>query len=474
MAGNFMDNVNKTLSFFKRNGLKSTVRAVSERMGEEQVKYTYAPIDKATWDKQRKESSGLYEASGRELAFSILVPLYRTDAGFLREMITSVEDQSYPYWELILVDSSPSDVLKICVEKMTGQWKDQIHYIHLGENGGIAKNTNEAFRYAQKKYVGFLDHDDTLTTDALFEMAKAVIDGKKKETEYTFLYSDEDKWSGADGDYYDVNRKTDFNMDHILSNNYICHFLVMHRDLFEKNPLRSEYDGAQDFDLVLRTACKMAQTIKGSRQICHVPKVLYHWRCHANSASANPQAKAYAYEAGKRALQDYADNNGIHATVEELAHVGFYNLVYQGEIFESRPDVGAVGGPVGDQNDRIISGSIQEDGYIDYVGKYMDSDSLYAKDTYALDIRNLRVREECRMIFAKATGYGYFETEDGYFDTAPFPRDVDYEKLSLAFGKAMEENGYRMLWYPKQMGPADPEEFEQENEGGNPEEDPYA
>lgn len=144
-----------------------------------------------------------------------------------------------------------------------------------------------------------------LTPDALYEMADAVTKAYDRGVKVTFAYSDEDKCDGEETRYYDPNHKENFNYDLILSNNYICHFLVMDAELMKRLQFRPECDGAQDYDLVLRAVAEVlaADGQAGEKSILHIPKVLYHWRCHEASTAANPHSKKYAYEAGLRALR---------------------------------------------------------------------------------------------------------------------------------------------------------------------------
>ena len=230
--------------------------------------------------------------------------------------------QSYPHWELILADATEDHSVEE-VLKQQGFLKEQptdgetepvaadprLHYVHLKENAGIAANTNQALPYAKGEYIGLLDHDDVLTPDALYEMADAIIKAYDRGVKVAFAYSDEDKCDGEETRYYEPNHKENFNYDLILSNNYICHFLVMDAELMKRLRFRPECDGAQDYDLVLRCVAEVltegGQTAEKS--ILHIPKVLYHWRCHEASTAANPHSKKYAYEAGLRALRDHAE-----------------------------------------------------------------------------------------------------------------------------------------------------------------------
>ena len=201
-------------------------------------------------------------------------------------MITSVMQQSYPHWELILADAtedhSVEETLTIqgfLTERLLENAETiaadaRIHYIHLTENAGIAANTNQALPYARGEYIGLLDHDDVLTPDALYEMADAITKANDRGVRVAFAYSDEDKCNGDETKYYDPNHKEDFNYDLILSNNYICHFLVMDADLMKKLAFRPECDGAQDYDLVLRAVSEVlaADGRSGEERILHIPE----------------------------------------------------------------------------------------------------------------------------------------------------------------------------------------------------------
>ena len=250
--------------------------------------------------------------------------------------------QTYPYWELVIADASKSTKVK----KICEAWgEERLRYISLENNAGISENTNRGIEQTKGDYIGLLDHDDYLTPDALYEMASAIEEGKKRGIEYGFLYSDEDKCNEDGSAFYDPHFKMDFNLDLFLTNNYICHFCVMKKELIQQLTLRKEYDGAQDYDLCLRAVDVLwKQNPKVEQRICHVPKVLYHWRCHNDSTAANPNSKRYAYEAGRRALQDFVASQGWKAKVEEMAHVGFYKVVYEGGIFSQRKDVVLLGG----------------------------------------------------------------------------------------------------------------------------------
>ena len=454
--------VKKTLYYLRRNGLKNTCYAIREQLARgRQEPYQWIPPGEEELARQRtvcRVSEPLY-------TISVVVPCYRTAQDHLLEMIESVRHQTYPLWELILADATEDD----SVEKVVRDLADpdsRIRYIRLSENRGIAENTNRGIEATTGDYVGLLDHDDLLTQDALYEMAMAIEAGKKAGVVPKLLYSDEDKCSGDGRQYYDPNFKEEFNLDLLLSNNYICHFMVMEGALIRDLLLRGEYDGAQDYDLVLRAAARLTgQQVVGQRlskqqstgqegSVVHVPKVLYHWRCHSASTAENPQSKLYAYEAGRRAVQSYADEKGWDVSVVDTPHLGFYRLEYPGDIFEIREDVGAVGGPLYKKK-KLSSGRLAADGSVFYVGLrrgysgYLHRASL-PQDAEAVDIRNICVRRELHELFRETVGVSW-QTVPGedIFDVSALPEDTDYTAVSLALGRAFHRAGYRVLYLPE-------------------------
>jgi len=263
-------------------------------------------VDKRTLRRQK------HSAFAQKPLISIVIPLYCTPLPYLKELLESVRRQSYENWQLCLADGSPDDKAKEFIEKHYGREK-RIVYRKLEENGGISANTNEAVALAVGEYLMLCDHDDTLEPDALYEIVKAIND-----TSADVLYTDEDKVSMDGRHYFDPNFKPDFNLFRLRENNYICHIFVVKKSLTDETGLlRSEFDGAQDFDFILR-CCEKAQ------KIMHIPKVLYHWRCHMDSTAADPSSKAYAYEAGRKAVREHYQRLGIDAKVEMTERPGWY------------------------------------------------------------------------------------------------------------------------------------------------------
>lgn len=265
-----------------------------------------APRGKAWLDQRRAHFSW-------EPLFSVVIPLYNTPIPFLKKIVDSVLYQTYRKVELCLADGSTNDEAEKYVKSRYRKEK-RIKYMRLRENRGISINTNRAISMATGDFIVFADHDDALTKDAFYEMAKALNQDPKIE----ILYSDEDKVNKTDTNYFGPHLKTEFDMDLLRCNNYICHIFAVKREVLDRvGLLRKEYDGAQDYDFVLR-CCEQ------SNHICHIPKVLYHWRVHPQSTAGNPQSKLYAFEAGRRAVEDHYRRTGVEATVESTDMLGRY------------------------------------------------------------------------------------------------------------------------------------------------------
>ena len=458
-------NLKKTYYYLKKNGLKAALFAVRERMQKSPYDdYRYIRPDEAVLAKQRQESLTFKNP----ITISLLVPAYNTDPVYLQELLDSVYAQSYPYWELIIADASTdcdseASVAQVVKEYIAEKEETRIRYIRLEKNGGISENSNQALKHATGEYTGLLDHDDLLTPDALYENAIRIMEACQNiadnaetaihDAEPLLLYSDEDKCDENGANYYEVYKKKDFNLDLLLSNNYICHFTVMKTDLMQKLQFRCNFDGSQDYDLILRG---VSEILPNEQKIIHIPKVLYHWRCHSGSTAVNPQSKRYAYEAGKRALEDFLMVQGWRGNVEHTRHLGFFRINYEPDIFEARTDVGVVGGKLLNSRNKITGGIYNQDGQCPYEGLdagfsgYMHQASLQ-QDAEVVDIRCIRVRTELQEIFEKVTGVSYVKNaETGHFDSDILPEDTDWISISQSFCKAIKEQNFRIVWDPEQ------------------------
>lgn len=252
----------------------------------------------------------------RKPVISIVVPVYNVDPRHLRNCIRSVFFQSYPYWELILVDDCSADEQ---VRETIAEWSrldSRITALHNRENFGISKTTQKAVEAAQGEFLGFLDNDDELDPDCLYQVAMKI-----NETNGSIFYTDEDL-IGDYGSRQAAFYKPDFNKALLFSHNYITHFVVVSKDLYQRvGGLSADNDGAQDYDLMLKLS-------DSGEAIYHIPQILYHWRAIETSTSIAHDEKPYAHEAGKRALEASLLRNQLEGQVVD----GPINFHYRLEL----------------------------------------------------------------------------------------------------------------------------------------------
>lgn len=323
--------IRKGIRYLKHYGWKEFLIRLQEKQEQEAIPYNdwYEKVKptEAELAEQRKISRKWKE----EPKISIVVPLYNTPETFLREMIESVMASTYENWELCLADGTPGEsVIPAIVQeyqqndrKIIDKEASRVVYQKLKENGGIAENTNAAIAMAGGDYIAFLDHDDVITPDALYEMADRIIKGRNQGKEPEVLYSDEDKTDAGQTKVMDPHFKPDFNPDLLCSNNYITHFLVVKRELADRlGGIRKDFDGAQDYDFVLRAT-------EQAKVIAHIPKILYHWRMHELSTAGDGDSKSYARDAGKRAIEAHLERIGVEGSVEPTQYFGFYRVNYK-------------------------------------------------------------------------------------------------------------------------------------------------
>ena len=318
-------NIQKGLRYLKHFGLKEFLVRLSERMEPEEVPYgPWYEEHRAKpeeLERQRKQSLAWENFSGGEesaCVFSIAVPVFRTPAKFLCEMIESVRSQSFPFWELCLANADPEDREVAEILERYCREDRRIRVKNLKENKGISENTNAALAMARGEFVGLLDHDDLLAPDALYEMAARL----EKDGGIDVFYTDEDKVTTDLSEHFQPHLKPDFNLDLLRSNNYICHFFVVRREIAERiGGFRPEFNGAQDYDFIFRCT-------EEAEKIVHIPRILYHWRVHSASTADNPASKMYAYEAGKRAIEGNLERSGVRGVVSLRQDYGFYDVHY--------------------------------------------------------------------------------------------------------------------------------------------------
>lgn len=443
-------NIRKTLNYMKRNGMRKAVGMAYERLtARYDAGYCYAPP-------AEKELAAQKSASFAYMPLiSIAVPAYETRETFLAALLASVAAQSYGNWELILADASGSgrvrDLVAETKKNMPAEQAEKIKYHALLKNEGISGNSNQAISHAKGDYIALLDHDDLLTPDALYEMVSAINRGiSEKNGKPRLLYSDEDKCDETGQNYCEPNIKSEFNFDFLLSNNYICHFLLMEAGLMRELGFRGAYDGAQDYDLILRAVDRLSE-----EEIAHVGKVLYHWRCHVLSTAGNSASKGYAYEAGKRAVQDFLDKKGLRGRVEDTEHVGFYRIAYEPDLLSAREDVGVVGGSVLDRGNKITSGILLPGGECPFRGLYgffsgPANVAAVCRDAYALDARTLLLRREDIPLFEEIIKVPYVEKVEDR-DKAYCNRldENIWRQRSMALCAVFRDRGKRLLWDPQ-------------------------
>ncbi|MCI8469200.1 MAG: glycosyltransferase [Eggerthellaceae bacterium] len=269
---------------------------------------------RATPDQLREQRAA---GPGDGPLISIVVPCYRSDAAYLREMIASVTAQSYERWELVLVDASAGESPVVADEARRAD-DVRVRVVALDANRGIAGNTNAGIEAARGEFVAFLDHDDVLEPDALHCYARAVCEQEGVD----LVFCDEDLFEQP-GVFMQPAFKTRLNLDLLYSHNCVTHFLMVRRAAALAAGLSpDEVSGAQDYDLTLRV-------LEQGGGAVHVPRVLYHWRVHPGSTSGdNADSKPYAQTAGRLALQAHLDRRGVRAVAEETEHAFVYRVRY--------------------------------------------------------------------------------------------------------------------------------------------------
>lgn len=318
--------IKKGIQFYKRYGIRGGIATLT---GQSQIKdKNYA----AWYEKNKVSEEELAIQRNKEFPymplFSILVPVYNTPIPYLREMLDSVRNQTYQKWQLCIANANPEneDVARILNQYI--EMDIRIQVVNVPENLGIAQNTNKALSIAKGDYIGLLDHDDMLAADALFEVAKTIND-KNADV----IYTNEDKITMSGEKHFQPNFKPEYNLDMLRSNNYICHFFIAKASLMKEiGGFRGEYNGAQDYDMIFRCT-------ERADNIVRIPKVLYHWRMHEQSTAENPESKRYAFDAGKKVIEDHLKRCGESAEVEMTEYPGFYRVKY---AIKEKPRVSVV------------------------------------------------------------------------------------------------------------------------------------
>ena len=291
--------------------LKGIARKLNAKMIERQAREQHGSASFPEIEEAARQR--LYKFN-REVKFSILIPLYNTPEKFLRQAIESVMNQTYEGWELCLPDGSYEEhayVEPICREYMekdkqylrpSSSLYCRILYKKLSKNEGISGNTNACLAMSSGNYIALFDHDDVLHPCVLYEYMKVICE---KGADYIYCDEATFKGSGTVDDMITLHFKPDYAPDNLRANNYICHFSAFARRLLDGTELfRSEFDGSQDHDMILRLTAR-------AKCVVHVPKLMYYWRSHAGSVASDISAKSYAIEAAKGAVAAHLTSQGF-------------------------------------------------------------------------------------------------------------------------------------------------------------------
>lgn len=359
---------------------------------------------------------------------SIIMPVYNPDPTWLREAIESVRAQVYERWELCIADDgSTRPGVREVLEEFAGS-DGRIRVTYLERNEGISAASNAALSLARGEFAGFLDHDDELKPEALFEVVKALNEDRALDV----LYTDEDK-RAPDGRLVEPFFKPDWSPDLLMSVNYIAHFSLLRRSLVEEvGGFRQGYEGSQDYDLILRVT-------ELTDRVAHIAKPLYTWRKVPGSTAASLDAKKFAYRAGKRALQDALRRRGIRGEVREGLHRGYYRVKYE---IKGRPKVSIII-PTRDRVEmlRRCIGSIESRStYRHYEIIVVDNDSRDPETLeYLAGLRGRVIRYPYEFNYSKIVNLAAREAQG---DALLFLNN-DTEVISPGWIEAMLEQGQR-------------------------------
>ncbi|MBS5214413.1 MAG: glycosyltransferase [Clostridiales bacterium] len=324
-----------------------------------------------------------------EIRFSILMPVYNVEIKWLEAAISSVRHQNYENWELCIVDDCSTDPK---VREYLEEIEDKRIKIQFQkENGGISEATNAAAKLAAGEYLVLMDNDDELAPRALYEFYKRI-----KKTDADILYSDQDIID-EEGKHRDPLHKPDWSYDLLLSQMYVGHLLGFRRSLFEKaGGFRSEYNGSQDYDLMLRL-------VEQTQNIEHIAKILYYWRALPSSTAANPDSKPYAQTAGLKAIQSHLNRvyGAGAATAEETDSLFVYDVRFH---LKTKP---------------LVSVIMPTKDHVDYLRTAIDT--IEQKTTYPnyeiLILNNNSEEEETKQYFAEVVKtYSNVRVEDALFE----------------------------------------------------------
>lgn len=302
----------------------------------------------ANWLKTHQEQV-TYETLSYQPLISVVIPVYNVSKQLLDECIQSILNQSYQNFEICLADDHSTNEETIHALK-SYETNPKIKIEYRKENGMISKATNTAIGIAHGEYIMLVDNDDTIDKDAMYYMVKAL----NQNEEYDLLYSDEDRIDFSN-DRCKPHFKPNYSIDTLMSLNYISHLTMIRKSIIDQlGGFRSEYDGSQDYDLILRVT-------EMTNRICHIPKILYHWRETSTSTASYLGNKDYTKDASLHALQDALKRRNIKGEVIKNPYCSAYLIRYE-------------------HTNPLVSILIPMRDYVDLTKKCIDS--IYEKTNY--------------------------------------------------------------------------------------------
>jgi O-antigen biosynthesis protein len=304
--------------WFRQDGFSGVWKWAKKRVSQKDIYDLWLNFNTLTEEDKQQIVQRIDELKYKP-TFSVIVPVYNVSENWLRKCIDSVQAQLYPYWELCIADDASTDPSVKKVLEEYAKVDSRIKVSYREENGHISAASNTALELATGEFIALLDNDDELTPDALYENALEI----NRHPDADMIYSDEDKIT-EQGKRHEPFYKPDWSPDTFLSMMYTCHLGVYRTELIRKiGSFRIGLEGSQDYDLVLRLT-------EHTKKIYHIPKILYHWRTIELSTAVNPESKNYAFEAGKRALEEALERRGEDGWVEPIKkHPGRYLIHHQ-------------------------------------------------------------------------------------------------------------------------------------------------
>ena len=399
--------------------------------------------------RDRDNIAGRIALFPRKPLISVLMPVYNTPEDYLEEAIRSVINQLYPNWELCIADDHSDDERQRQIIRKYAERDGRIRYLFRQENGHISVASNSTLEMATGDYVVLLDHDDVLSVDALYRVAKEIVE----HPDVCIIYSDEDKLD-ISGSRCDPYYKPRFNYNLLLSQNYLAH-LIGYRtsELRAVGGFREGYEGSQDYDLCLRVVERVSH-----RHIRHIPRVLYHWRIHKNSMANPGNAKPYAHQAAQRAINEHLERMHIRGEVLDAPEALGMNRVRYA-LPERRPSVDIIilTRDKAALLKRCIDSIVQKTMYSDYRivvidngSEEMETHELFAVLRESPLIKIIRVDEPFN--FSRLNNYAVERSTAEYVclmnnDIKVISRDWLDEMLGHGIQEGVGAVGAR-LWYP--------------------------